>query len=74
MLPKDLSGTEVVKALSKLGFDAKRRKGSHVIMIKEIAEGKVGCTVPMHPAIKSGTLKAILSQAKVSEEEFLKVL
>ncbi len=74
MLPNDLSGTEIVKALSKLGFEAKRRKGSHVIMIKESTEGKVGCTVPMHKTVKRGTLKGILKQAKVSEEEFLKVL
>ena len=74
MLPKNLSGTEVIKALSKLGFEARRRKGSHVIMIKEKAKGKFGCTVQMHKEIKQGTLKSILGQAKVSEKEFLGAL
>ena len=74
MLPNDLSGTDIVKALSKLGFEAKRRKGSHVVLIKQTAEGKVGCTVPMHKEVKRGTLKGILEQAKVSEDEFLNVL
>lgn len=74
MLPKNLSSTEVVKALSKLGFEARRRKGSHVIMIKETTKGKVGCTVPMHKEVKRGTLKGILNQAKVSEGEFLEAL
>lgn len=74
MLPKNLSGTKVIKALSKLGFEARRQKGSHVIMIKETAKGKFGCTVPMHKEIKQGTLKSILGQAKVSEEKFLGAL
>ena len=74
MLPRNLSGNDVIKALSKLGFTAKRRKGSHVILIKETPNGKVGCTVPLHKELKVGTLKGILELAKVSEQEFLGVL
>jgi len=71
---KKLSGHEVIKALSKVGFVAKRQRGSHVMLIKETKEGKVGCTVPLHNELKIGTLKRILKQAKVSEEEFEKFL
>jgi len=74
MLPKNLSGHDVIKTLSKITFKAKRQKGSHVILIKETAEGKIGCVVPLHKELKIGTLKGILKQAKVSEEEFLKLL
>lgn len=71
---KKLSGHEVIKALSKIGFEAKRQRGSHVILIKETEKGKVGCTVPLHNELKIGTLKGILKQAKISEEEFEKLL
>lgn len=70
-LPRNLPGLEVIKILSKLGFEKKRQKGSHVILIKETEKGKVGCVVPLHDSLKPGTLKAILKQAHISEEEFL---
>jgi len=72
-LPR-LSGHETIKALSKLGFVPKRQKGSHVIMIKETKEGKIGCVIPLHNELEIGTLRGILTQAKVSKEEFLKIL
>ena len=72
-LPR-LSGHETIKALSKLGFVTKRQKGSHVVMIKETKEGKIGCVIPLHNELEIGTLRGILTQAKVSKEEFLKIL
>jgi len=55
---------------NKFGFYIKRQRGSHVTLIKETSEGRVGTVVPMHPEIKIGTLKNVLKLAKVSEEEF----
>jgi len=52
-------------------LDIKRQKGSHVILVKETPQGKIGTVVPMHSEIKIGTLKNVLKLAKVSEEEFL---
>ena len=72
-LPK-LSGHETIKALSKLGFVKKRQKGSHVILVKKTKEGKIGSVVPLHKELAIGTLKGILRQAKVDQEEFLKTL
>lgn len=72
-LPK-LSGREAVKILSRLGFVAKRQRGSHVIMIKISGDQKVGCVVPMHKELKIGTLKGILEQAEIAEEEFLELV
>ncbi len=71
-LPR-LSGHECIKILSFFGFHQKRQKGSHVIMIKEIQQGKIGCVVPLHPELETGTLLGILKQAKLTKEEFLKV-
>ncbi len=72
-LPK-LSGHEVIKALSKLGFIKKRQRGSHILLIRETSMGKIGCVVPLHDELKIGTLLGILRQAKISKIEFLKVL
>ena len=71
---RKVSGHETVKALSKLGFKPKRQKGSHIILIKKVKGDKIGCVVPLHKELKTGTLKGILKQAKVDEEEFSKNL
>ena len=71
---RKLSGHELIKVLFKAGFRPKRQKGSHVILIKETERGKVGCTVPLHKELKIGTIKGILKQAGISEEEFVKLL
>ncbi len=70
-LPRNLPGRELIKILSKFGFEKRRQKGSHVILVKETSGGKLGCVVPLHDSLKPGTLKAILKQAGISEEEFL---
>lgn len=70
-LPR-LSGHELIKILSKSGFHKTRQKGSHILLVKETKQGKVGCVVSLHDEIERGTLLAILKQAKVSKDEFLK--
>ncbi len=69
-LPR-LPGSELIKILSKFGFHKTRQKGSHVMLVKEKKQGKVGCVVPLHDEIERGTLLGILKQAKISKEEFL---
>ena len=62
-----LSGRDVVKALERLGFEQMRQRGSHVIMQR----GGVGCVVPLHKEVKTGTLAGIVRQAGLTQEEFL---
>ena len=69
-----LSGREVIKALSKVGFIQQRQKGSHVILIKEGAEGKRGVVVPNHKDVDKGTLINIIRQAGLKRDEFLDLL
>ena len=64
-----ISGAEVVRALTRLGFEKIRQSGSHVVMRR----GAVGCVVPMHSEVKVGTLAGILRQAEVSTGEFFDV-
>ena len=53
--------------LERLGFVRIRQRGSHVILRRD----GVGCVVPLHRQVKTGTLSAILRQAGVSADEFL---
>ncbi len=69
-----LSGKEVIKALSKVGFQSARQKGSHVILVKQTENGKIGVPVPLHKEIDIGTLLDIIRQAGLKREEFLKLL
>ncbi len=66
-----LSGRDVIKALSKIGYSFDHQTGSHVILINEQNKR---ITVPMHDEIGKGLLKAILKQANISMDEFLKLL
>jgi predicted RNA binding protein YcfA (HicA-like mRNA interferase family) len=65
-LPRDVSGSDVIRALEKIGFNVLRQAGSHV----RLGRGTVRVTVPLHPALAPGTLKNILRQAKISVDEF----
>ena len=66
-----LSGKEIIKILSKIGFEEVRQKGSHVILKKRTLTGDLGCVVPLHKQVAIGTLRGILKQANVSQEEFM---
>ncbi len=72
-LPR-LSGKEVIKILSKIGFISIRQKGSHVIMKKQTSEGKIGLVVPNHKEIDRGTLLEIIRQAKLTKKDFLDIM
>ncbi len=68
---RNISGKDCLKILcNKFGFQIKRQTGSHVILVKDTANGKVGTVVPMHDEMKIGTLKGVLKLAKISEEDF----
>jgi predicted RNA binding protein YcfA (HicA-like mRNA interferase family) len=66
---KRLSGKQIVKALERIGFVHVRQRGSHVVMKKILPDGAVGCVVPMHQEVATGTLHALLKQAHVSIED-----
>ena len=69
-----LSGKDVVKALSKAGFQIARQKESHIILIKMIDDRKKGVVVPNHKEIDKGMLLEIIRQSGLTREEFLKLL
>ena len=65
-----LSWREVVKALTKAGFQVARQKGSHLILVKN----EYIVPVPKHQEIKRGLLLEIIAEANLTKEEFLKLL
>ncbi|MBI2105733.1 type II toxin-antitoxin system HicA family toxin [Candidatus Woesearchaeota archaeon] len=69
-----VSGREVVKALSKIGFEHVRTRESHAILNKHVENGKITIPVPLHKELAKGTLKSIMKQADLSLEDFLKLL
>jgi len=67
---KVLSGREVCKILQKYGFKEVRKKGSHIVMQKQIGKNTITVPVPDHKEIKKGTLMSIIRQSGLPREEF----
>jgi predicted RNA binding protein YcfA (HicA-like mRNA interferase family) len=71
-LPRDVSGAEAIRALEKAGYVRHNQQGSHVALKREDPPGRV--TVPMHRTLGVGILRAIIRQAGMSVDEFVKLL
>ena len=69
-----VSGHKAIKALTKVGFEVVGRKGSHVRLKKKTPTKTYIVIVPLHPEIKTGTLKSILRQAGLTREEFIELI
>ncbi|MFN0079045.1 MAG: type II toxin-antitoxin system HicA family toxin [Prosthecobacter sp.] len=69
-VPRDVTGTEAVRALRRLGFESIRQTGSHHIMRRDDKT----VVVPQHKPIKPGTLRGMLDQAGVTLEAFTEAL
>jgi predicted RNA binding protein YcfA (HicA-like mRNA interferase family) len=69
--PSDAPLEQVLRALERLGFREIRR-GNHISMFRENADGtRTPLTIPSHRRIKGSTLRTILTQARISREDFL---
>ena len=58
-LPRDLSGTELARALGGLGYAIDRQTGSHMRLTTPRG-GEHHVTIPAHDPLKVGTLNSIL--------------
>ena len=61
---------DVKRKLEKSGFTIVSQKGSHIKFAKITEFGTITTIVPNHREISIGTLKSILKQAFIDEEEF----
>lgn len=59
MIPKDLTGQQLIKKLESFGYEQIRQNGSH-IRIQTTKNGKHSETVPNHKPMREGTVKSIL--------------
>ncbi len=68
-----LPADKVIKALSKIGFQSTRQKGSHLVM--KHPDGRI-TVIPIHKGeeIGRGLLRKIIREVKLSREEFLRLI
>ena len=72
-LPANISGEQLVKALAKIGYQRDHQTGSHIIL-RNNSHPFRRLTIPNHKELAKGTLRAIIRQAGLTREEFLKLL
>jgi len=60
-LPRDLSGLELARALSKVGDTVTRQAGSH-LRLTRAGDVQHHVTIPSHDPLKVGTLAAVLGE------------
>ena len=58
-LPRSLSGEELARVLSKLGYEITRQSGSYVRLTTK-QKGEHHITIPLHKPLKPGTLNVVL--------------
>jgi len=67
-----VSGADALKAFQQSGWRVDRQRGSHVVLLKT---GHVASlSVPQHPELAPGTLRALIRAAGMSVEEFVALL
>lgn len=66
-----LSGNDLIRALTKFGYEQVRQKGSHVRLRHPTDSKKLPVTVPLHDEIAFGTLRRILRDAGISVEQLI---
>lgn len=59
MIPKNLTGQDLIKRLAQFGYIAVRQNGSH-IRIKTSLNGTHSETIPNHKPLREGTVNKIL--------------
>ena len=61
-----VSGKEMVRVFSKVGFKVERKRGSHIIM----SRGDELLVVPEHDPIAKGTERELIKDAGLTVEAF----
>jgi predicted RNA binding protein YcfA (HicA-like mRNA interferase family) len=65
---------QVIRALQRDGWVVVRQRGSHIRLHKHTPQETLKVTVVAHRPIKRSTLSHILKQARLSVDDFLKLL
>ena len=74
--PRNLSAQDLIKILSKYGYQIVRQKGSHIRLIRTSDKGDYPITMPNHDPLKIGTLSAIINDVSehigINKDDFFK--
>ena len=65
-----LSGDEACQILARHGFAEVRRRGTHAVMQRRVANSTVTVPVPLHRELRAGTLLSIIRQSRLPRESF----
>lgn len=65
-----VSGKQMVKVFTKIGYKVERQKGSHIVMSKE----DVILVIPNHKNVSKGTERDLIKDAGLTVEQFNKLL
>ena len=60
-IPRDCTGSELVRALRQLGYEVVRQTGSHIQLTTQRG-GEHHVTVPNHRSLKVGLLVSVLKE------------
>ena len=63
-----VSGRQAVAAFEKAGFEVRRQRGSHIILVKPGLPATI--SVPDHRQLKPGTLRALIRKAGLTVDQF----
>jgi predicted RNA binding protein YcfA (HicA-like mRNA interferase family) len=66
-----ISGDQFVKAVRKIGYSLDHTEGSHMIILHPSGQR---LSVPRHPELGRGLLRALIRDAGLSREEFINLL
>ena len=64
-----VSGKQAVAAFRELGYEVVRQRGSHVRMPHPDASQHRPLTVPLHPELRAGFLRAMIRDAGLTPDE-----
>ena len=67
-----VSGRQAVTAFERAGFEVKRQRGSHIVLVK--AGITATLSVPDHRQLKPGTLRALIRKAGLTVDQFAELV
>ncbi len=67
-----VSGRLAIAVFQKAGFEILRRRGSHIIIVKD--DIRVMLSVPDHRQLEPGALRALIRKAGLTVQEFEELL
>lgn len=67
-LPRDVSGHDLARALTRFGYAVTRQTGSHMRLTSRIKGAEHHVTIPAHDQLRIGTLSQILGDVSAYPE------